>query len=1084
LRVNKVRSQRDYIKAMSKCSKLIFILLFGLCAKSFAQNTGEVMFVAFNADGTDGFAFITFVPLPNGTQIYFNDDEWNGLAIGSGGAFSVGEGAMTWQNNTGNTISSGTVIRITGSNTFTPTPLANLGVVTGTAIDLNASSEVLYAFLGTNATTPSLFLSAIANGGFNNVNGRLTNTGLIAGTNAISFTLDPDVMVYNGSKICSSTIAACAAAIATTTNWGTQDGGGDQSSDLSFPDFPTNVTTNFYGVVFDPVTYYSRNATSGGIWDSPNSWTTNSDGSGGPLAAGIWPASSDNVVILAGHTIVVNAITDNQAAGVSPDGLGRSNVSSVGFPFFDSNIPMFYQTGDIQIKGTLSLISGIEMMTEGYTKIFSGGAFTLSSSYVNLGFLEADAGSVLSTLDKFILAGNSTTIINTTATTKDDLIISFTDATLCGTGINTLQNGGGSIIDYVNGATSAQICSTFTVNCTGGGCSGFPVVGTTSTLLGNLGPGGVGNSTNNKLWLKADDLSQANNSAVTNWPDASGNGLAAAANIPLTSTNQPTFLTNSVNTILPSISFDGGDWLNLGTPASLNLIPQTNTWSTFFAFNVGTGSSGTFFSKATATAGTRQYQYTIDSSTPNRFTSFMGGTFNVGGLTATGAWSVGVGLTNTDPTVGYTTFVNETADITTVSIPVSPPGGVGNSTVPSTDVLVGARRVDASTTTSGFNLTGNIGEIALYNAIVNTAQRIIIDNYLSAKYANTLAANDLYTMDNVGNGNFDFEVAGIGQAADGTKHLDAKGPGMVRMWNPSNLGNSEFLIWGRNNSSAVSSTTAVGTAVDGAIIKERLTRIWRVSESGGDVGTVSISFNISGLGGSPFGSNLRLLIDRNGNGFADNDVTPVIGSFSSNIVVFSGINFQNGDRFTLGNTNLATPLPVEFLAFKATAQKQSVLLTWSTATEINNQDFTIERSQNTTDWTAIGVVKGAGNSTSKLDYQFIDEKPRQGTQYYRLKQSDFDGAIKYSSVVSIDMEKGNEITVYPNPSSNSFTIVSPFDIGDHQVRFINILGSSIPVSITKEEGEINVEPGEIAAGTYFIQMVTSEGMKTIRVVRK
>lgn len=1052
---------------MLRSAKLIFALVLGLGIHSFAQNAGEIMLVGFNSDGTDGFAFITFVPLATSTQIHFSDNEWNGSAIGSGGAFNdLNEGEMTWQNTTGNTISAGTIIKVTGTNTFAPTPIATLGTISGTAIDLANSNEVLYAFLGSNASTPTLFLSAIANSGFSAGNGQLTNTGLTAGTNAVSFTLGEDVMVYNGSKICASTIAVCATVIATTTNWVTQDGAGDQSTDSVVPDFPTNVSTNFYGVVFDPVTYYSRNATLGGNWDDPNSWTTNSDGSGGSLAAGIWPSSSDNVVILSGHTITINAINDNQAAGVSPDGLGRTNVG----PFAASNLNMFYQTGDIQIRGTLS-VTGIEMMTEGYTKILSGGAFTLTSSYVNLGFLEADTGSSLSAADDLILAGNSATIINTTSISNDDLIISFTNATLCGTGTTTLQNGAGSVVTYANGATVAQICTTFTVNCTGVGCSGFPVVGTTISLLGNVGPGGVGNSTTNKLWLKADDLTQGNNTSVTSWADASGNTLTATNAVG--SGSFPTFLTNSVNTTLPSISFDGGDWLTLGTPASLNLIPQTNTWSTFFAFNVNNGSTGTFLSKATS--ATRQYQFTIDGTNANRFAGFLGGILNNSGAVATGAWTVGAGLVSASAT-GYNSFLNETADLSGA--------GVGTATVPTADVLIGARRIDASTTTSAFNLTGSIAEIALYNALVNTAQRIIIDNYLSAKYATTLAANDLYTMDNSGNGNFDFEVAGIGQASDGTKHTDAKGPDMVRMWNPSTLANGRFLIWGRDNSSATTSTTAVGTAVDGTIIKERLTRIWRVSESGGDVGTVSISFDFSGLGGSPLGSNMRLLIDRNGNGFADNDVTPIVGSSSGSIIVFSGINFQDGDRFTLGNTNLLTPLPVELISFKAKAQNQSVLLTWSTATEINNKDFIIERSQNGKDWSSIGLVNGAGNSTVKLDYQFIDEKPKYGTVYYQLKQTDFDGRYKYSSTVSVDLEKASELSVYPNPSTGSFAIVSDFEIQPEQVKFINMLGSSIPISVSKKEAEIIIDPVEISSGIYFIQVLSSQGIKSIRVIRK
>jgi hypothetical protein len=818
-----------------------------------------------------------------------------------------------------------------------------------------------------------------------------------------------------------------------------------------------------------PITYYSRNATLGGAWNANTSWTTNSDGSGGPLAVGTWPRRQDNVVILSGHMITLNNTGANKNCRVSPDGLLQSNIGS----FISSNVAMFYHTGDISIKGSF-VISTVEIMIGGYTHIETGGSFSPTSFLVNTGYLEVDAGATLTGFNSLVLTGNSTTIINNTPSSfSDDLIIDHTDATLCGSGSALLTNGSGSVVTYTNGATDAQICKTFIVNCSGVGCSGFPVVGTTNVLLGNIGPGGVGNSSNNKLWLKADALSQANNSAVTSWADASGNALTATNSVGASS--QPTFLTNSVNTILPSLSFDGGDWLTLGTPASLNLVPQTDSWSTFFAFNVNNGNTGTFLSKATT--ATRQYQFTIDGTIPNRFAAFLGDVLNNTGAVATGTWTVGTGLVSASAT-GYNSFLNGTADLALANI--------GTTTTPTTDVLIGARRIDASTTTSAFNLTGSIGEIALYNSVVNVAQRIIIDNYLSAKYATTLAANDVYTMDNAGNGNYDFEVAGIGQVDAANKHLDGKGSGIVRMWNPNNLGNGEFLIWGRDNSSAISSTTAVGTAVDGTIIKERLTRIWRVSESGGDVGTVSISFNISGLGGSPFGSNLRLLIDRDADGFADNDVTPVSGSFSSNIIVFSGINFQDGDRFTLGNTNLATPLPVEFLTFKAKAQGTSVLLTWSTATEINNQDFTIERAQDAKTWTSIGVVKGGGNSTVQLDYQFIDEKPKQGLQYYRLRQTDFDGHVKYSQLVSIDIEKGESIAVFPNPSSKSFTLVSGNGKAVRQLRFIDALGRSLPVSLTEgdSESEINVDPGEIAQGVYFIQILTSEGIKSIRVVRK
>jgi len=1034
--------------------KFAFFLSFILPGVLSAQTAGEVMFVGFNSDGNSGFAFVTFVPLSTGTVLYFSDNEWNGSAIGSGGAFSdTAEGAMTWQNNTGNTLSAGTIITINNSAT---SPAASLGSVTAGTITLGNSTEVLYLFKGTNATTPTLFLSAIANGGFSIPNGQLTNTGLTSGTNAISITGDKDVMTYSGSTNCSSTIAACAAVIATSANWSTEDGAGDESSNSVVPDFPGSVTTYFYGVVLEAVTYYSRNATLGGIWDSPNSWTTISDGSGGPLAAGMWPASSDNVVILSGHTITINSISDNHSAGISPDGLGRGNVG----PFAASNLAMFYQTGDVLINGTLT-VTGIEMMTEGYTSIESGKTFSLTSSYVNLGFLEANSGANLSTADDLILAGNSSSIINTSAISNDDLIISFTNATLCGTGVATLQNGSGSTITYSNGATVAQICTAFTVACTGGGCSGFPVSGTGVTSLGNTGPGGVDKTDGAgtlEFWLDSRDVNgdktnPANGSTVTTWKDKSGNGVHVTQNI----ANVATYSTTN------GVVFNDTGYL-LGSDAT---FPFGNASRTAYvcASSPGTGADDVFFFYGN---DTNSQSYGILKRAAGDVRNYF---FN-DDLDDAGGW-----LPASQTKIVATRYASSFQEILVDGTSTATKTATPNTAINNDGVQVGGW--------SAFSLNSNatMKEVILLSAAITEANRIIIDNYLSAKYATALSANDVYTMDNSGNGNFDYDVAGIGQASNGTNHKDAKGGGIVRMWNPNELANSEFMLWGHDNTALSSVGTTVGTDVDGTIIQERLSRIWRVGEQG-DVGTVSISFDLSSLAGSPVGSNLRLLIDRDGDGFADNDVTPVSGAVVTGKIIFSGINFQSGDRFTLGNTNKLVSLPVELIEFSATLNNQWVDLDWSTASELNNDFFTIEKSKIGNDWISIGTVPGRGNSTTKWDYHYTDQNPYAGYSYYRLKQTDFDTNYSYSKVVRISRESDAGIIAYPNPSSGTFVLVSPEEIPLERIKFVSTLGRSLPFSGKQSEKGIVIDPGEIAAGVYFIKVNTSTGVKSVRVVRK
>jgi|JI10StandDraft_1071094.scaffolds.fasta_scaffold00308_44 hypothetical protein len=1020
----------------------------------FAQAPGNGMFVAYNSDGNHGFAFVTFVDVPDGTTVRFNDNEWNGLAIGSGGAFNAGESAISWTNNTGGIIFAGTVITITNLNTA---PVASIGAMAGGTMTLGNDNEVIYMFIGTNASTPTTFITAIGNDGFG-ANGTLTNTGLTAGTTATSITGDEDIMVYTGSIDCTGTITTCATAIATAANWSTQDTAGDDSIGTA-PNFPSSVPCNFYGAAFGTVTYYSRNATFGGQWDSNTAWTTSSDGTGGPLATGVWPRRHDNVVIRSGHTITVNSTSDNRSCGVSPDGLAQANIG----PFVSSNLAMFYHTGDITVSGTLN-VTGIEMMTAGYTHVLSGGTFSLGSNLVQVGYLEVDAGSIFSSLDDLVLTGNSVTIINTNSTSTDDLVIDHTNATLCGSGTATLQNGAGSQVTYTNSGTVSQICTSFTINCTGGGCTGFPVVGTTVVVTGVTGPGGVGATSGTSqlvLWLDANRVTAANGATVTSWNDVSGYGNNFTAG------TGAVFNTNSVNGY-PAFSFNGTSRY-FQRPFTASLTPAQFT---LFAANNVT-SSGLYkavFSNRDDPAGldTRGFILYSEPTTNNwqHWTGVSGAGFaNLNSaLSTAGSWAT-QSIEYIAGANGKKISINNTlaSQATATLFP--------NTTQP---IRVGA----------GFNegppdyfFNGLIGELFLYSAVVNDAQKIIINNYLAAKYAFTLSSNDLYTMDNVGNGNFDHQVAGIGQASNGSRHIDAQGTGQVRMRNPSGLANNEFLMWGHNNLAMAGGNTSV----DGVVIRERLQRIWRVSEAG-DVGNVSISVDLAGTLGSALGSNLRLLIDRDGDGFTDNDVTPIAGSFSGTIVTFSSVNFQDGDRFTIGNTDIASPLPIELLSFTASVVQNDVVLKWSTATETNNHYFNILRSSTGEDWEDIGREDGAGTSIERNDYELVDTNPLPGVSYYRLKQTDTDGTFTLSTIRRVEFASGYQLKAYPNPTTGKLIVTTGFSLEQEDIRLLNTIGQPVPLQFHQVGSEAEIEIKNVPAGIYILQVRKGFWQQSLRVV--
>lgn len=135
-------------------------------------------------------------------------------------------------------------------------------------------------------------------------------------------------------------------------------------------------------------------------------------------------------------------------------------------------------------------------------------------------------------------------------------------------------------------------------------------------------------------------------------------------------------------------------------------------------------------------------------------------------------------------------------------------------------------------------------------------------------------------------------------------------------------------------------------------------------------------------------------------------------------------------------------LPISLLSFTVACSNQLIILEWETATETNNDFFTIERSQGTENWNVVGTVPGAGNSTSLLKYTLRDTTDNEGITYYRLKQTDYNGNFKYGAIVGINKCEDNipdRFTIYPNPSKGEFKLL--FDGHTSEINSIHILNS-------------------------------------------
>lgn len=178
---------------------------------------------------------------------------------------------------------------------------------------------------------------------------------------------------------------------------------------------------------------------------------------------------------------------------------------------------------------------------------------------------------------------------------------------------------------------------------------------------------------------------------------------------------------------------------------------------------------------------------------------------------------------------------------------------------------------------------------------------------------------------------------------------------------------------------------------------------------------------------------------------------------------FSG--WSVGENGVILSTHLLL-ISVELTSFTASAENDAVHLEWSTASEKNNRGFEIERTfTENGSWEAIGFVKGRGTVTEKSAYSFIDNPPAGVTCRYRLKQIDYDGTIRYSDIVEVNLDVPSEYALrqnYPNPFNPSTTI--SFDLpeaADVEVTVYSVLGEEI-VTIVKEH---------LNAGTYDFEFL-------------
>ncbi len=621
---------------------------------------------------------------------------------------------------------------------------------------------------------------------------------------------------------------------------------------------------------------------------------------------------------------------------------------------------------------------------------------------------------------------------------------------------------------------------------------------TLGTALTTCGPGGV--NTNISLWLRADlevysdaGLTLATDGQnVQQWNDQSSpadnaSEVDGGGGAPV----EPTFETNEINYNPALLITDQNTTNNSYMETSLNSVSGDMTLISVFNTAQNQGST-TDFSQAPALIGANS------SGTDDYGLGLSNGQlhFNAANNSSLNARSTGT-YNDGEPYIATGTRVQAVSGaINLYANSASVATGTSDNTAlsgPSTFAIG-----NHSTYTNAGQFQGDIAEAIVFSRVLTSGERTQVESYLAIKYGITRDVSGLSAAEQdylAGDGgiiwdydaqgtNFHNDIAGIGrddlscfeQPHSKSENDDA----IVDIEIGSFSSDDSWLIWGNDNA-AIEATRNTERP---ATINSRLNREWRVQETG-TIGSVSVTFDISAITGTPTGDNnlnlLRMMVD-NDDDFSD--ATILVEPTSIDAVAKTATftyDFTSGDYYTLGSSE-QDALPITLISFNASVQENNtVKVDWTTAQEVNNALFSIERSENAVDFEVIGFKEGAGDSNAILEYSFIDNEPLEGISYYRLVQTDFNGQFTTSQLSRIELKSENHPPkLYPNPirQGQELHIQVPVKVEDlYQVVAVGTSGQikySSEKHLQKGLNELVISTTNFNQGLHLIRVSSSK----------
>lgn len=407
----------------------------------------------------------------------------------------------------------------------------------------------------------------------------------------------------------------------------------------------------------------------------------------------------------------------------------------------------------------------------------------------------------------------------------------------------------------------------------------------------------------------------------------------------------------------------------------------------------------------------------------------------------------------------------------------------------------------AQTITGDFTDTREFNSLTINNS---SATGVTVTGDVEVTSTLTLTDGHMYTSDDdslILDASGDYASASaashikgplVKQAIAGTSNYDfpvGKGSryAPVRISETASLDNwkAEYFT---TNSNGTSDFDATDPGSGFGELQEIASDMWTVESEGNNTARVQVTYGP--WHGSSDQNDLRLVL-WDGAEWTNQGGNPISGDISNGTVTSENtISFSSQD-FTLGAVS-EDALPVEMLYFEGIEDRGVVQLDWATATEIDNDYFEVQRSQEGRDWEVIGVVTGAGTTVEEQQYVFDDSRPYVGNSYYRLRQVDYDGQFAFTDIILVSVRlESISFNVYPNPIEDAFTLDIKGINANEEATYsiISLQGAYVGDGVLRadEGGRINEQLslsfGQ-PSGIYILRVGTSQRVFRFNLIKK